>query len=778
MQAEFDTRDGSLSFQNADMPDAFIQGAAAWAHYRLNKGAQHEARLTGKGSSIQEQRFTDVHGSGRQCIITCPPNPDGIELTYLINAYDQQPFLLFQLTVRNLGHNPIHLQDLCLFQADPASGGVVQFSSPEGGLIFFKVGWLGWDASGLRLENERNDKSRLGAIIRSAYSNPTTRNTRQRGKFWSEGWGVLADVWAAAVVGIVSTAHQFGKVYACTRPGEEQLMLISSTDDILLDAGEICASEWGYLQFVPLPNPEPAADFLEAVSRQMQARIPTAPPPPMWTHWYHYYHDITEQLFLQNLDELGGQRHKVPFQVVELDDGYQSAWGDWTTTNDKFPHGLEWLAGQIISKGFTPGLWLAPFVVHPKSKVAQQHPDWLVKNVYGKPQKVVFVYNQFLHALDLSHPAVLEHLRRLVSTLTQQWGYRMLKVDFINSAALPGRRYNPKLTRAEALRLGLETIRQAAGEQVFLLASGCPLGPAIGLLDAMRIGPDTAPSWTPHFHWLPWAGPLIKGEPSMPSLRNALRHTMNLSSLHKRWWWNDPDCLLVRDTDTHLTWHEVQSAVTLVGLSGGMLVLSDGLRKLNASRLRWISLLVPNLGLRGVSLDWLEHEMPHLYRLQLPKTENNWHSVAVFNWNDLPEDYCLWFTKLGVQPGAELHVFDFWAGHYHHVTDSQIVFPGLPAHGCKLLRVCEVAKTPQLVGDTLHISQGAEIAAWKVEGEQLSIETVDMGRRVEGDLWLALARLPVGVTCNGERVDVKEKGEGIYALHLEFTGKGRVEVSL
>jgi alpha-galactosidase len=380
--------------------------------------------------------------------------------------------------------------------------------------------------------------------------------------------------------------------------------------------------------------------------------------------------------------------------------------------------------------------------------------------------------------LDLTHPAVVEHLRGLISTLTKQWGYRMLKVDFINAAALPGRRYNPKLTRAEALREGLETIRQAAGERTFLLASGCPFGPAIGLVDAMRIGPDTAPSWTPYFHWLAWAGPLIKNEPSMPSLRNALRHTMNLSSLHKRWWWNDPDCLLVRDTDTRLTWHEIQSAVTLVGQSGGMVVLSDAIRKLNASRLRWISLLVPNLGLCGLPLDWLEHEMPHLYQMQLPNTENNWRSVAIFNWNDRPEDYCLWFNKLGFQPGAVLHVFDFWSGHYHHVTDPQIIFPALPTHGCKLLRVCEVAETPQVVGDSLHISQGAEIVVWKVVGERLMIETIDMGRRVEGDLWLALARMPVGVTCNGEQVEVQDKGEGIFSLHLEFTGKARVEVSL
>ena len=128
MQAEFNTRDGSLSFQNPDMPEAFIQGAVAGAHYRLSGGAQLEARLIGQGCSIQEQRFTDVHGSGRHRIISCPPNLNGVELTYRINTYDQQPFLLFQLNVRNLGHDPIYLQDMCLFRADPATGGVVQLS--------------------------------------------------------------------------------------------------------------------------------------------------------------------------------------------------------------------------------------------------------------------------------------------------------------------------------------------------------------------------------------------------------------------------------------------------------------------------------------------------------------------------------------------------------------------------------------------------------------------------------------------------------------------------
>jgi alpha-galactosidase len=360
-------------------------------------------------------------------------------------------------------------------------------------------------------------------------------------------------------------------------------------------------------------------------------------------------------------------------------------------------------------------------------------------------------------------------------------------VDFLNSAALPGRRYNPKLTRAEGLRSGLEAIRQAAGDETFLLASGCPFGPAIGLVDGMRIGPDTAPSWEPYFHWLRWAGPLIKKNPSMPSLRNALRNTLNLSSLYQRWWWNDPDCLLVRDRDSrlkgipdspHLTAAEVQSAVSLVGFSGGMLVSSDDLRTLAPERLKWVSLLVPNLGLRGLPIDRLEKEMPTLYQVKLQGVGLPWRLVAMFNWDDHPADCHLRFAELGFEPGTALHVFDFWSHQYRCPTLPELVFKGVPPHGCKLLRITEVVAAPHLVGDTLHVSQGAEISSMHMEGERLVIETVDMGRCTEGELWLCLPQAPKMAACNGEPIGFEDQGEGIYALHVKFTGKGEIEVLL
>jgi alpha-galactosidase len=778
MLAEFDQTSGRLTFRDLETGGAQIQSAVAWARYRLANGTIHHQPLISLGATIQEDAISDGHGAGAEWILSCPRNADGIAVTFRIKSYEKRPFLLLRLSLQDQSREPVFLQDLCLFQASPSNGGQLRLKIPSEGYRFLKVGWHGWDDSSLRSMHDRNSRSWLDQLTRLSYSNPATRKPRAQGEFCSEGWGIMAGIEAAIVAGFVSTAHQFGQVYASLWPGHEGIMLLTQADGIRLDPDEMCDSEWGYLQFVPLPDPAPEADYVQAVARQMHARVPAIPPPPMWTHWYQFFHDIREEIFLHSLDALAEKRQDIPFRVAALDDGYQAAWGDWTATNDKFPHGLEWLAKEISSRGFTPGLWLAPFAVQSKSQMVSQHPDWLVKDKKGRPAQAGFLYNMFIQALDLTHPEVLDHLGVMAHTLAQEWGFGMLKIDFLNAAALPGVRYNPKLTRAQALRLGLEAVRQGAGESTFLLGCGCPFGPAIGVVDAMRIGPDTAPAWEPYFHWLAWASPLIRGNPSIPALRNAVRNTLVMSSLHKQWWWNDPDCLLVRDVDSRLTEAEVKSAVSLVGLSGGLLVSSDDLGKVSVERLKWLSRLIPSLGLKGVPLDLLKQEMPSLYQVKVDHAGQPWQLVALFNWANRPADCRLYFSDLGYQLGASLHVFDFWAEEYRRVAEPVMLFTGVPAHGCKLLRLCEVGDTPLLVGDTLHISQGMEVSSMRIADKVVTIETTELGRRADGKLWLALPAASTQAYCNGELVEVEVKGEGVYAMQVEFMGKAEIVIEL
>ena len=781
MLANFIPATGRISFVGITIPGMGILDGIAWVSYRVDGPKLCKVQLIGDGCVRKIELISDVHGIGKQQVIYPSSSPQGLELDYRINNYDQQPFLLFQISITNQGTQPIFLQELCLFQADPALGGRVEMPGGKAELHFFQVGWHSWAYTGLCRFSQRNSDSWIDSITRSSYANPVTPRPHRKGEFSSEGWCVLANERTAIVAGFTSTAHQFGQLSACTDPDHTCLKLSTQADGIRLDPGETCSSEWAYLQFISLPAIEPMADYVQATARQMQARSPTSPPPAMWTHWYRFYHKINEKLLLENVEALARLRAELPIELVELDDGYQPAWGDWTFTNRKFPGGLEHLAGQIAAKGFIPGLWLAPLAVQDKSRLAREHPDWLVRDRSGKPAGAGFFYFMNIHALDTSHPAVLDHLAQLMDTLVHRWGYRMLKLDFLNAGALPGVRYNPKLTRAECLRQALQTIRQAVGNDTYLLASGCPFGPAISLVDAMRISPDTAPRWEPYFHWLPWAGPFLKRNPSMPSLRNSLRQGLNLSTLHQRWWWNDPDCLLVRDRSTRLTKAEVQSSVTLVGLSGGLLVSSDDVQQLNPERLRWISLLTPNMALRGLPVDWLENEMPSLYQAKLDQaggSGQSWQLVALFNWKEHEVTCRLQLDRLGYAPGKTLHVFDFWSRKYYRVTGPELVFPEVPAHGCKLLRVCEAMACPQLVGDTLHISQGVEIASWRVQDGNIIIETINLDRQVGGELLLWLPREPANATCNDDPVTIEAMGNGIYAIPLAFHGRSKVIIHL
>ena len=772
----FDIAGGRISLARRDSPAPSVANALIGLSYADTSGRKLAAGFAGGTSSSGDSPLEDVHGRGRQYRFSSTGRRDGLELNFLINLYESRPFLLLRMEVANRGSGNIYLQDINLLQAEASCGAAVNFTGGGRPLDFFKVGWHDWVYSGLRRGSDRDVNSLpiMKPFIGKMYYDPDMPIAGRRGEFWSEGWGLLTDQHTAMLAGFASTADQFGFIHAnCRVPG---LTLTAQADGVLLEPGEVFLSEWGYLQFIDLPAADPAADYVEAVARQMSARVPSVPPEAQWTHWYHFFQSITADLFVENLNTIDKIRETIPFKIVQLDDGYQSAWGDWLTCNAKFPLGLEHLSKNITGRGYTSGLWLAPFVVDPRSKTASQHPDWLVKDKRGKPIVSGYFYDFYGHSLDLTQPAVLDHVRTLLATIAREWGYGFVKTDFVYAGALPGVRKNPKMTRAQAFRRGMEAVREGIGDKTFLLGCGCPFGPAVGIVDAMRIGPDTAPSWTPFLWSVKWAKPIIKSEKSIPALRNNVRHTLNLSTLHRRWWWNDPDCLMVRNYDTTLNDEEVRSNVSLVGLSNGLMISSDDLTRLPVERQKWVALLTPLLGAGGRPLDLLEREMAELYVLPLEKNGMRWQDVAVFNWGGAAAVRTLDLLKLGYQAGERLHIFDFWQGSHRIAGAGEVGLGAIPSHGCRLLRICKVEGGPLLVGDTLHITQGCELESWRVTGNMLQAKTIDLGRRVEGSLWLSLPGELRTANCGGAPVSFEKAGE-LYRLPLDFRGSSDISIN-
>jgi 2,3-diketo-5-methylthio-1-phosphopentane phosphatase len=208
----------------------------------------------------------------------------------------------------------------------------------------------------------------------------------------------------------------------------------------------------------------------------------------------------------------------------------------------------------------------------------ESHPDWLLRRA-GEPFAGLVHPSWspagWVYALDPSREAVREHLLRTHAAIAEM-GFAYQKLDFLYVAAMQADAADPGRTRAERLRLGLDAIRAGAGEASFLLGCGCPLGAAIGVVDGMRIGPDVAPHWRPEPD-LPVPGI----EEALPSTRSAIRSIYARAFMHRRYWLNDPDCLMARSRETRLSPDEVGSLAAAIAVTGGMALFSDDLAALS-----------------------------------------------------------------------------------------------------------------------------------------------------------------------------------------------------
>jgi alpha-galactosidase len=295
-----------------------------------------------------------------------------------------------------------------------------------------------------------------------------------------------------------------------------------------------------------------------------------------WCSWYHYFHAVTEADVRANLARAG----EWPFDVFQVDDGYQAAIGDWLATGDGFPTPLDGLAADIARAGRTPGIWIAPFVAAPTSQIAREHPDWSAIHPESGSALVGMVndgWGGVVHVLDTTRTEVLEHLAGVAAALVEA-GFPYLKLDFTYAPSIRGAYADPGRTPAQRVRAGFDAIRRGAGERAFLLGCGAPLAPTVGVVDGMRIGPDVAPWWNPPADRRRLTPGHTGGEPATV---NAWRNTLARSFLHRRLWLNDPDCLMLRTEQTQLSDEQVQAWALAVGMSGGMAIVSDDLALLD-----------------------------------------------------------------------------------------------------------------------------------------------------------------------------------------------------
>lgn len=709
---------------------------------------------------------------------------------------EAHPFLLWRLTVENVGPEPFFLRDLDLAVVGSRFGFHLQsplsslsssvshlhLHPSPGPLAFFSNGYQSWSFTGATRAGMRRPLTKFRLFDGPKFYNLRNPVVDSLGHFTSDMFAVLGDPDhnVALVAGFLSQREQFGHIETLLIDSRSPyLRLTAHGDDVPVPPGGARSTDWAFLQFIAPQAADPLGTYIEAVARENAARVP-ARTPVGWCSWYHYYDRVTEQDIVQNLTAIARERERLPLDFVQLDDGFQAQVGDWFETKPAFPRGLRWLSDQIRAHGSTPGLWLAPYIVRSDAQLNSQHPDWFLHNRRGWRVNAGFNWFRWCYALDPTHPGVREHTHRLIETAVNDWGFPYLKLDFLYAAALPGRRHDPTLTRAQAMRLALQDIRDAAGPETFLLGCGCPLGPAIGLVDGMRISTDVAPNWNPEM-FSPILNRWLETELGFVSARNAVQNIISRAPLHRRWWLNDPDCLLVRDESTKLTEAEVRCLSTVIALSGGMLLVSDDMTRLRPERYRYIQALLPVLAnalSSTVSVharDWLSEQTPETLTLKLTGPTGEWLLAGLFNWQGVPVARSVALAELGLPPGA------YWAADFWDETvsilevDQALRFDAIPAHGVHLVALRPRTGAPTFVSSTFHFSQGGEVTDWAVNRHTLRFK-IELGRLAEGDVRLALPAPPCEARVDGVPVATAAEGASLYRLFFTVRDSAQVFV--
>ena len=322
-----------------------------------------------------------------------------------------------------------------------------------------------------------------------------------------------------------------------------------------------------------------------------------------YTSWYRHYQNISEDILLQDL--AGMQEQPYPVDVFQIDDGYQSAVGDWLNIDPaKFPEGMTKTVDAIREAGFLPGIWLAPFAAEEKSELFKEHPDWFVMDELDRPVKGGCNWSGF-YALDICNEEVRSYVREVIRTITQDWGFGLLKIDFLYTACILPR---PDKTRGQLMAEAMDFLRECAGD-AFLLGCGVPLASAFGKVDYCRIGCDVGLDWDdkPHMR-------LTNRE--RVSTKNAVLNAVFHRQLNGRAFLNDPDVFLLRSEGTTLTAEQRTCLAEVCAMTGSVLFTSDNPSQYGSGQRSVLSRMMKLKHAEVLSVDYRSNLLRVKFRFQ------------------------------------------------------------------------------------------------------------------------------------------------------------------
>lgn len=687
---------------------------------------QHKA---GKRIFIRDGRFRSSGGTAKVGAIDHPILGQGRAITVDVPSaevvrmavYPGLPFVVFDSTLRNPSKDPVDTHSLALFTAELVTG------------------------------------AGTSVIV----SGPATEPLGGLNKTYQTFAALLPFMQQhGAVAGWVT--HNRGSGVIVTSAAEKKATLTPRLDfgNLRLRPGVETAGETFVLGWF-----DDARDGLELygdlIRRVHGIKLPPRPPVGLCTWYMEKYGmlGITEQAMHDLRDFTARELKPFGFDFLMVDDGWQKGtvpageFGpgkQFLNVNGRFTGGMKAWVDSMRAAGLTPALWYMPFAGEMADPYFKIHPDWFIKR---RSKDAPYQTHWGGTCLDATVPEVQDYMRKVAGTLSTEWGFSLLKmdglymglgIDNVNSTAaisdLSDAAYkDPEKTNLEVFRDGLKRVRAAVGPDTFLL--GCnvhhgmrTLGGAFGLVDAMRIGPDT-----------------------QAEMSSGATSGSRLWFLNGRVWWNDPDCVSIRTNRGSLA--KARRDASWPAIAGQLLYVSDWLPDLPAERLEILKRCMPSHGLTTARpLDVMQDWMPGVWRLTDTRYGMRRDVVAFFCWGG-DKDYALTPAYLGL-PSAPRYVgFDYWKNAFIAPFSDKLSIK-IVGGTCAILAIRPESPHPQLLSTSRHVTQGiVDVTGetWDAAGNTLS----GLGAVVANDPYELRIVLPA--TGNWQGVGVSLANDDVQA---------------
>lgn len=430
---------------------------------------------------------------------------------------------------------------------------------------FFSNGYQAWTTS---KEYSKNDKMRdiipiaTGALRRLAGLTADCRFVKfpkNAGEFFSHTYTYIKSKEGFFLVGSLSEKQGFTVIYA-----DMNRNLLTLSKDV-----EGVETENEYELFDVVFFSGKYNDVFDSYFSSMNIRKPATDHMSGYTSWYNYFQKIDESIILRDLNALDCVKDSV--SVFQIDDGYETFVGDWLDRNPKkFPNGMKFIADEIHKKGYLAGIWLAPFNLQRASRMYKEHPDWVIKDEKGSPILGCFGWGG-AYTMDIYNEECRAYIKKFFDVILNEWGYDMVKLDFLYSQCLYPR--NNK-SRGTIMCEAMEFLRECCGDKL-ILGCGVHHGASFGYVDACRIGCDVDLKYRGKYY------NRLHINNEIPSAKNSITNAMFRRHLDRRAFCNDPDVFFMRYSNLTFTREQKLLLCGINYIFGNVLFVSDNAEEYN-----------------------------------------------------------------------------------------------------------------------------------------------------------------------------------------------------